>query len=105
MTEQGGMLVSNRKGGTLRDFVLMINEETKDAWRGASTKVMQSVKAGGFEAHFGEDWWSWHSKHPEKKAQFDRAMTQVSVGAAGAVLSEWRPPSDDIMLCDIGGGV
>lgn len=90
----------------LHSFLMMINEETRDAWRGASTEVIKSGKVSGFEASFGgKDFWTYHNARPEKSAQFDRAMKSLGGGATGAMISDWKPSREDIMFCDIGGGL
>ena len=90
----------------LHSFLLMINEETQVAWRGLSTEVMKSGKISGFQASFGgKDWWTYHNAHREKGAQFDRAMKSLSPGPTGAMISDWKPSREDIVLCDIGGGL
>ena len=90
----------------LHSFLMMINEETRDAWRGASTKVIKSGKVSGFQASFGgKDFWTYHNDHPEKGAQFDRAMKSLGGGPTGAMISDWKPSREDIMFCDIGGGL
>lgn len=90
----------------LHSFLMMINEETRDSWRGASTVVIKSGKVSGFQASFGGmDFWTYHNDHPEKEAQFDRAMKSLSPGPTGAMISDWKPSREDIVLCDIGGGI
>ena len=103
LTEAGATVQSNVPG-SLRDMVLMINEETTQAWRAAGTKSMRSGKSG-FKEAFGEEFWPYHNAHPDQEAQFDRAMKSLSFGAAGAILSDWEPPEENITFCDIGGGM
>lgn len=80
-------------------------QETQQAWRGTSTKVIKSGKMSGFEATFGTDFWTYHTASPELGQQFDGAMKALAPGPTGAMLSDWKPPRDDILLCDIGGGL
>jgi len=101
LTSTGSMFLEDK----LHSFLLMINEETRNGWRGVSTKVIKSGKVSGFEAHYGQDFWTWHNEHPDKGAQFDNAMMSLSPGPTGAMISDWKPPREDIVLCDIGGGV
>lgn len=101
LTPVGDMFLEDK----LQSFLLMINEETQQAWRGTSTKVIKSGKMSGFEATFGTDFWTYHTASPELGQQFDGAMKALAPGPTGAMLSDWKPPRDDILLCDIGGGL
>jgi len=89
-----------------KSFMLMINEETRHAWRAAGTKALGLGKSG-FSTHFGEEFWEWHSRpaHAPQMAQFDGAMTSFSAEMAGSLLSDWQPPSPNATVCDVGGGV
>eukprot|EP00550_Attheya_septentrionalis_P003852 CAMPEP_0198286262 /NCGR_PEP_ID=MMETSP1449-20131203/5387_1 /TAXON_ID=420275 /ORGANISM="Attheya septentrionalis, Strain CCMP2084" /LENGTH=411 /DNA_ID=CAMNT_0043983951 /DNA_START=120 /DNA_END=1355 /DNA_ORIENTATION=- len=90
--------------GGMKDWILFINEETKDAWRAAGT---ESIRTGvsGFQSHFGLELFAWHNEHPDKEAQFDGAMTSLGPAAVGALLSGWSPPALSSTVCDIGSGV
>ena len=85
--------------------MLMINEETKDAWRAVGTKSLSSGLSG-FKAAFGKEFWAWHSEpgRATQMAQFDGAMRSFSVEMAGSLLVDWAPPAEDALVCDIGGG-
>lgn len=98
-----GQLLRKDVPGSLRDVTLMINEETQLAWRAAGTRSIKSGKSGFLEA-FGQEWWSWHNKHTNQEAQFDRAMTSLGVGATGVMLLDFHIPKEGV-FCDIGGGV
>ena len=52
LTPAGDMLRSDHPS-SMRDFMLMINEETKFAWRAAGTTALQSGRCG-FKEAFGE---------------------------------------------------
>jgi ubiquinone/menaquinone biosynthesis C-methylase UbiE len=107
LTQVGKLVQSDiDAGGILKDFTLMINEETRDAWRMAGMKTIKSG-VSGFKEAFKEEWWEWNNHHPVQEAQFDRAMTSFSYSNAGAILSDWKPHSskDDAVICDVGGGV
>eukprot|EP00978_Attheya_sp_CCMP212_P025578 scaffold82500_cov48-Attheya_sp.AAC.1 len=88
----------------LKDFILMINEETRDAYRAAGTDTIRTG-VSGFQSHFGQELWAWHNEHPDKEAQFDGAMASLHPAAVGALLSGWSPPSTESTVCDIGSGV
>ena len=103
LTEAGAIVQSNVPG-SLRDMVLMINEETTQAWRAAGTKSMHSGESG-FKEAFGKELWPYHNDHPDQEAQFDRAMKSLGFGATGAILSDWKPPKEEITFCDVGGGI
>ena len=104
LTPAGELLQSDHPG-SLRAFMLMISEETKDAWRAAGTK---SLKQGvsGFKAAFGTEFWDWHSQpsHKPQMAQFAGAMKSFSAEISGSLLVDWAPPSADAVVCDVGGG-
>jgi predicted O-methyltransferase YrrM len=105
LTPAGDMLRADHPG-SLRAFMLMINEETKDAWRAAGTA---SLKTGvsGFKERYGVEFWDWHSEpsHTKQMAQFDGAMKSFSAEMSGSLLVDWQPPTPDAVVCDIGGGV
>ena len=104
LTPAGDMLRSDHPA-SIRSFMLMINEETKDAWRAVGTKSLSSGLSG-FKAAFGKEFWAWHSEpsHATQMAQFDGAMRSFSVEMAGSLLVDWAPPAEDALVCDIGGG-
>jgi len=56
----------------LYDFTLMINEESRDAWRMAGMKSIQSG-IDGFTEAFDVPFFEFNNNHPEQEAQFDRA--------------------------------
>jgi hypothetical protein len=101
---EAGAIVQSDAPGSLRDMVLMINEETLQAWRASGTKSMHSGESG-FKEAFGEEFWTYHNAHPDQEAQFDRAMKSLGFGATGAILSDWKPPKEKITFCDVGGGI
>jgi len=99
-----GELVQTNAPNSFRDFVVVMNELTYRAWRGAAT---QSIKTGesGVKAALGRELWEHFDTYPEEGAQFDRALAKVSSDQLGTLLSSWRPPTHDLVFCDIGGGV
>jgi len=100
-----GELLTTKHPGSLRDFMLMINEETKFAWRAAGTSSLKSGSSG-FLSHFGKEFWEWHSEPRNKRqmAQFDGAMKSFSAEMSGSLLVDWAPPNVSGTVCDIGGG-
>jgi predicted O-methyltransferase YrrM len=93
--------------GSLRSFMLMINEEAKFAWRAVGTDSQKSG-VSGFKAHFGQEWWEWHSasSNAGQMAQFDSAMKSFSAEISGSLLADWMPPNGGgSLVCDIGGGL
>jgi len=104
LTPAGELLKSDHPG-SLRAFMLMINEESKESWRAAGTK---SLKQGvsGFKAAFGTEFWEWHSQasHKPQMAQFAAAMKSFSAEISGSLLVDWEPPAPDAVVCDVGGG-
>ena len=104
LTPAGHMLRSDHPG-SLRSFMLMINEETTKAWRAAGTKSLSSGQSG-FKEAFGKEWWAWHNEqaHATQMRQFDAAMRSLNADVSGALLIDWAPPAEDALVCDIGGG-
>lgn len=104
LTPAGDMLRSDHPG-SLRSFLLMINEETTKAWRAAGTKSLSSGQSG-FKEAFGKEWWAWHNEqgHATQMRQFDAAMRSLNADVSGALLVDWAPPKEDALVCDIGGG-
>ena len=73
LTDTGKLVQSDiEAGGVLKDFTLMINEETRDAWRMAGMKSIQSG-VDGFTEAFDVPFFEFNNNHPEQEAQFDRA--------------------------------
>ena len=103
LTPAGDMIRSNHPA-SLRSVVLMLNEETRDAWRKVGTASLESG-VSGFKEEFGEEFWSWHSKKGNrgKMSQFDNAMRAFSHEIAGSLLVDWAPPTPSSTVCDIGG--
>lgn len=106
LTPHGKLLTVD---GGQRDFLLFVNRSAKNAWRAAGTQLMKEgggeTKKGGWDMYYGEPVWEYISKVPEEEAEFGRAMAAFSHGPSGAVISDWKPPSDDALVCDIGGGM
>ena len=104
LTPAGDMLRSDHPG-SLRSFMLMINEETTKAWRAAGTKSLSSGQSG-FKEAFGKEWWAWHNEpsRATQMRQFDAAMRSLNADVSGALLIDWAPPAEDALVCDIGGG-
>jgi len=106
LTPHGALLTDS---GYLRDFMLMINEETKDAWRAVTTDLMKDgpkpKRNNGFEIAYGTDIWTFFSKNPVAETLFDGAMKALNPGPTGAMIMDWEPPSEDANICDIGGGM
>ena len=77
-TPAGDMLRSDHPG-SLRSFMLMINEETTKAWRAAGTKSLSSGQSG-FKEAFGKEWWAWHNEpsRATQMRQFDAAMRSLN---------------------------
>ena len=101
-----GELLTTTHPGSLRSFMLMINEESKHAWRAVGTGALKSGQSG-FSSHFGKEFWAWHSEagHEKQMAQFDGAMKSFSAEMSGSLLVDWAPPDVNGTVCDIGGGV
>jgi len=101
-----GELLQSEHPGSLRHALLMLNEETKDAWRAVGT---DSLKSGisGFKQRYGKEFWEWHSAaaREPKMAQFDAAMRGFSHEIAGSLLLDWAPPAPNATVCDIGGSM
>jgi hypothetical protein len=100
-----GKVLSQNHKESIQDFALMINEETFQAWRAAGTQSILHGKHSGFVDAFQQSIWQYHNAHPVQEAQFDRAMKSLSGVQVGAILSDWDPPTPNITLCDIGGGI
>eukprot|EP00735_Rhodelphis_limneticus_P006507 TRINITY_DN18924_c0_g1::TRINITY_DN18924_c0_g1_i1::g.1527::m.1527 TRINITY_DN18924_c0_g1::TRINITY_DN18924_c0_g1_i1::g.1527 ORF type:complete len:425 (-),score=70.19,sp/Q9X5T6/MMCR_STRLA/32.58/8e-36,Methyltransf_2/PF00891.13/5.6e-51,Methyltransf_18/PF12847.2/1.7e-06,Methyltransf_31/PF13847.1/0.0001,MTS/PF05175.9/0.013,Methyltransf_12/PF08242.7/0.02,zf-C2H2_6/PF13912.1/0.35 TRINITY_DN18924_c0_g1_i1:168-1397(-) len=85
---------------SMKYWVQMMNEESLLAWH----HIVDSVHTGnsGFKEAFGEEFWDWHSKHPEKFEQFSKAMSSVSTDAPALIAGE-LDLSQDTLLCDVGG--
>jgi len=101
-----GDLLRTDHPGSLRSFMLMINEESKESWRAAGTKSLETGTSG-FKQHFGSEFWDWHSGigHGRQMAQFDSAMKSFSAEISGSLLVDWKPPTSEAVVCDVGGGV
>lgn len=106
ITAHGALLTDT---GVLKDFLLMINEDSKGPWRAVTTDLMKDgpkpKRNSGYEIAYGMETWTFYAKNPRQEAQFDRAMKSLSPGPTGAMILDWEPPSDNITFCDIGGGV
>lgn len=100
-----GKSFSKNHPESLQDFALMINQETLQAWRASGTHTIKHGTHSGFQDAFQQTFWDYHNVHPIQEAQFDRAMKSLSGAQVGAILSDWNPPSPNITLCDIGGGI
>jgi hypothetical protein len=114
LTPHGRLLTTNTRGN-FKDFALLINEEyIQKAWRSVSDNLITAgdgylenngVRNSGFSLAYGENMWTYQSKYPKLEAQFDRAMQSMSGTPSGAFLSDWKPHSEEITFCDIGGGI
>lgn len=102
LTEAGELLRSDVPG-SMRDFVLYMGEESREAYRAAGLKSIATGRSGFFEA-FGEEHFEWHARHPEKQKRFDASMTAMASFDALPVLGDWEPPAPNSTICDIGGG-
>mmetsp|Transcript_5919 Transcript_5919/g.12663 ORF Transcript_5919/g.12663 Transcript_5919/m.12663 type:complete len:422 (+) Transcript_5919:172-1437(+) len=108
LTPHGSLLTDT---GDLRDFNLMINGQTRHAWRAAGTELIREGgsspgRNSGFEISTGGlDFWAHVNEHPELAVEFDGAMKSLSATPTGAFLSDWTPPAPDARFCDIGGGI
>jgi len=106
LTSHGALLTDT---GALRDFMLMINGNTRLAWRAVATDLMKDGenphRDGGFVIALGKPYWEWISEHPEEEAEFDGAMKALNPTPTGAMILDWTPPSVDAKICDIAGGV
>lgn len=71
ITSHGALLTDT---GDLRDFALMINEETKDAWRAITTDLMkdggQPGRINGYQIAHGMEVWDYFDANPEKETLF-----------------------------------
>ena len=87
LTPHGVLLTDS---GHLRDFMLMINEETKNSWRAVTTDLMkhgpQPDKKSGFEYHHGMPIWEYFQKNSDAAALFDGAMKALNPGPTGAMI-------------------
>jgi glycosyltransferase involved in cell wall biosynthesis len=99
-----GVLLQSSHEDTLRNVALFLNEETRDAWRAAST---QSAKTGksGWEGSFDVGFVAWFETYRDKADLMRQAQLTTSKIEAGAILGDWKPPKFDAVFCDIGGGV
>lgn len=106
LTPHGALLTET---GGFRDFLLTINGETKGAWRAVTTDLIKTgggeTGKSGFELHTGLNAWEFFGENPEKEAEFGRAMLSLNPGPTGALLVDWKPPSEDAVVCDVGGGI
>ena len=106
LTPHGTLVTEN---GGLADFLLMINGQQRHGWRAVTTDLIKNgggeTKKSGFEIHHGKPVWDYYASHPEEEAEFGRAMKSLSPVASGALLLDWHPPSEDAVVCDIGGGI
>merc|ERR1719265_541897 len=86
-----------------RAFVMMVNEESRHAWRTGLTTSMKSGVAG-FEQHYGDTFFQYLSQpeNAEKSALFDAAMTSFSSAISGSLMLDWAPPANGT-VCDIAG--
>ena len=98
-----GQLLHKDHPGSLSSFAMMINEETRDAWRSAATTSLKSG-VSGFEEYFNTTIWEYLHNHPESQELFDSAMLSLSAEQLNAILSDWKPQSDTMTFCDVGGG-
>ncbi|KAL1528236.1 hypothetical protein AB1Y20_009594 [Prymnesium parvum] len=99
-----GDLLRSEHPHSMRAFMLMINEESREAFRTAGTKSLKSG-VSGFKERYGEEFWEFHSKHPKQMTQFDNAMKSLSHFVVGSLLRDWTPPAPDAFVCDVGGGI
>lgn len=95
--------------GNLRDFTLFANRAERHAWRAVATHL---VKDGGkpnlnsgWEIATGKEVGDYFTEFPEEGAEFDRAMEYLNSAPSGAMILDWKPPSEDAKFCEIGGGV
>lgn len=102
LTEVGQRLRSNVTG-SIREFVLYVNEESRLALREASLTSWKTGKSGFFEA-FGEEHFKWHADRQAKQRRFDAAMTALSADMLPGVVAELELPALNATFCDIGGG-
>ncbi|KAI2496665.1 O-methyltransferase [Fragilaria crotonensis] len=103
LTASGAFLQSNHKD-TLRNVALFLNEETRDAWRAASTQSAKTGKSGWEEA-FDVGFVMWFETYRDKADLMRQAQSTNREIEAGAILGDWKPPKLDAVFCDIGGGV
>ena len=88
--------------GSLRDFVLLFGDETSwRAWEG----ILHAVRTGEspFEHVYGEKFFDYVQRHPDKSAMFDRAMASASATTNAAVV-EACDFSGLVTLVDVAGG-
>ncbi|MEO8005121.1 MAG: methyltransferase [Betaproteobacteria bacterium] len=88
--------------GSLRDFVLLFGDETSwRAWEG----ILHAVRTGEspFEHVYGEKFFDYVQRHPDKSAMFDRAMASASATTNVAVI-EACDFSGLGTLVDVAGG-
>merc|ERR1712176_236410 len=102
LTYTGHLLRRDIQGGA-RNFMLMNNEEARDAYRGTGLYSMKSGRSGFMEL-YGEGYFDWHARHSSNQKQFDGAMTDMTPMQVAPLLADWSPPSPNATVCDIAGG-
>ena len=103
LTASGALLRSDHKE-SLRHAARFLNEETRIAWRAASTQSARTGKSGWDEA-FDVGFVRWFEINPDKADLMRQAQVAIQQIEAGAILGDWKPPKLDAVICDIGGGL
>lgn len=88
--------------GTMRDSMIFMGEPWHyNVW----ANMLHSAKTGGtaWKATHGEEVFDWFAKNPEASETFNGCMTELSAGAAPAIVSAYDFSGIDT-LADIAGG-
>jgi O-methyltransferase domain len=100
LTEMGAQLDS-RAAGSMRDFALHHGGESFTAWG----KLEHAVRTGepGFEAAYGDSFFTYLRNNPEAGAAFDGTMTRLSHGVIREAIAHYDFRAASRIL-DVGGG-
>ena len=103
LTASGSLLQTNAEG-SLSDYILTTNTITRESSFAATHKSIKSGASGVKEA-VGLEFWEYLQANSDVATRFDRVMREMGTGQVGGILSTWSPPRDDIVFCDIAGGL
>lgn len=101
LTPLAGILLTDTDGSMHAEVLHMLNSSSWVPWG----QLLHSVKTGeaAFPGIYGEDAWSYRSRHPEISAIFETMATAMSKQEADAILSN-LDLSDVSQIIDVGGG-
>ncbi len=99
-TQAGAFLASDHPR-SLREYALFVGEQHYPAWG----EIAYSAQTGktGFEAAFGQPFFTYLAQHPEAEARFQRLMRGGMRREAEALVSAYDF-SDSQVVVDVGGG-